>query len=41
MHRYIQGGPKVGIEYILYGIVLLYTYFGPPCIKVEDIKITN
>jgi hypothetical protein len=26
---FIQGGPKVGTQYIVYSIVLLYTYFWP------------
>jgi hypothetical protein len=30
VHRYLQGGPKVGIQYTVYSIVLMvYTYFWP------------
>ena len=32
IYIHIQGGPKVGIQYIVYK--LLYTYFGPPCVCV-------
>ena len=35
MYIYIQGGPKIGKQYIVYSIVLIhYTYFGPPCIYI-------
>jgi hypothetical protein len=40
----IQGGPKVGIQYIVYNIVLLYNYFWPTLyitVQVQETHVFN